>query len=177
MRNLLILVLLFSFQSGRCQNRFKAGVELDALPYITGGYFAAGWAGAGHARVRALYAKVHMPAFVVPNGFTNNTINSFALLGDYFLKKNFKGPWMSAGIVMWQGDIQTDKRIETATYNIFLLNGSLGFVHYFNRWLYISPWAGMSIRGGGDSNIPIDGENFNPPVFNPELSVKVGIRF
>ncbi len=84
---------------------------------------------------------------------------------------------MSAGIVMWQGDIQTNKLIETASYNIFLLNGSLGFVHYFNRWLYISPWAGISLRGGGDKNIPIDGENFNPPVFNPELSVKVGVRF
>lgn len=174
---LLPLVFLLTLQRAHCQHSFSAGVELDVLPYITGGYFAAGWAGVDHVRMRALVAKVNMPEFIVPKGFTNNTIHSYALLGDYFLKKDFTGFWLAAGVVLWQGRIQTDEQIETTSYNSFLLNGSLGYVYSFNKWLYIGPWAGLSLRVGGDNDILVDGVQYEPPFINPELSLKVGIRF
>ncbi|MCB0840669.1 MAG: hypothetical protein KDD63_05535 [Bacteroidetes bacterium] len=178
MKNYLILILLIPLQFAYSQdNRIKAGIELDVLPYLTGGYFAAGWVGTNQVRIRALIAKVNMPDFIVSEGFTNNKINSIAIVGDYFLKKDFQGLWLGSGFVLWQGDIQTDKQIETASYKSYLLNGSLGYAFYFNPRFYISPWAGLSLRIGGDKTISVDGENYDPPLINPELSVKMGFRF
>lgn len=71
----LVLILVFSpFSPGKAQ--VKTGLELDILPYLTGGYFGAGWVGKGHVRARALIAQVNMPDFITPKGFTNHQIRS-----------------------------------------------------------------------------------------------------
>lgn len=41
------LLLLFA-QNVHAQKTVSAGVELDVLPYLTGGYFGAVWVGKGH---------------------------------------------------------------------------------------------------------------------------------
>lgn len=171
-----LLMTIFS-ENMQGQDRWKAGVELDVLPYITGGYFGAGWIGKNHVRVRVLYAKVHLPQFIIPKGFTNNTIRSFAVVGDYFLKKEQAGWWLGAGLVTWTGEIQSDAKIGTATYKSYLLNGSLGYVFPVYKGLYVSPWAGLSLRMAGDSNVVVDGTPFKPPLINPEMSVKIGYGF
>jgi len=174
---LCLLLPLFSIHAARAQEKVKAGVELDVLPYLTGGYFGAAWVGKGHLRTRALFARVHMPDFIVRDGFTNNTIRSYALLEDYFLKKDQTGFWLGSGLVLWDGKIQTDQRLETASYQTYLLNGSLGYVFNLSQRFYLSPWAGLSLRVGGDRHIPVDTKTFDPPLLDPEMSVKFGYRF
>ena len=172
-----LLLLLASTPAVKAQEHINLGIELDVLPYITGGYFGAVWAGKGHVRGRALIAKVNMPEFIIPAGFTENTIHSYALVIDYFLRKEQDGLWMAAGVVLWDGEIQTDQIIKTASYQSFLLNGSMGYAFNLGRKFYLSPWAGLSLRIGGNSNIIVDGTKYDPPFFNPELSLKFGYRF
>lgn len=170
-------ILALSTKNIQAQESVSIGVELDVLPYLTGGYFGAVWVGKGHVRARALYAKVNMPDFIVSDGFTNNTIRSFAFVGDYFLNKEQKGLWFGGGMVLWDGEIQSDLQLETASYKNYLLNGSIGYVWDFGRKFYLSPWAGMSIRVGGDKAVEVDDDTFEPRLLNPEMSLKLGYRF
>mgnify|MGYP000005531029 CR=1 FL=1 len=169
-------LLLFA-QNVHAQKTVSAGVELDVLPYLTGGYFGAVWVGKGHVRARALYAKVNMPDFIVKDGFTNNTIRSFAIVGDYFLKEEQIGLWFGGGMVLWDGEIQSDLQLETASYQNFLLNGSIGYVWNLGNKFYLSPWAGLSVRVGGDKTVAVDDDIFEPRLLNPEMSLKLGYRF
>jgi hypothetical protein len=180
MKALLILITFFisvNLINAQSQERIKTGIELDVLPYITGGYFGAVWARKMHFGVRALYAKVNMPDFIVPEGFANNKVQSYALIIEYFLKKEQKGFWIGSGLVLWNGKIQTELQKETGFYHSLLLNGSIGYSIDLNRRFYLSPWAGLSLRISGDRNIFIDGQKYDPPVLNPELSLKFGFKF
>ncbi|WP_375324349.1 hypothetical protein [Flagellimonas sp. GZD32] len=171
------LILLVQTTQAQQQEKLKAGIEIDILPYITGGYFGAIWARKGHFGGRALFAKVNMPDFIVPDGFTDNKINSYALIADYFLKENQTGLWLGSGLVLWDGTIRSAQKIETTSYQSFLWNGSLGYLINLSKRFYLSPWAGLSLRFAGDDNIMVDNEVYDPPFLNPELSLKFGIRF
>ena len=180
MKKYFISLLLLGLLTGQpvfAQNKISAGVELDVLPYLTGGYFGAVWLGKGNVRGRALYASVNMPDFIVEEGFTNNQIKSFAVLGDYFFKSNWKGLWLGAGLVYWKGNIQSDQMIEKVNYESYLVNGSMGYNLWLGKHFYLSPWAGLSLRVEGDRNIEVDGSIYEPPALNPELSLKLGYQF
>lgn len=157
--------------------RISIGVEQDVLPYLTGGYFLAAWAGNHHIRARAVFASVKKPDWIIPEGFTNNQVKAYALLADYFLQEDWKGWWIGGGLVYWDSSIQSDAQLSTARYQNILLNGSLGYSWKFWKRFYVSPWAGMHIRVGGDTDVLVDGKHFTPPVFNPEASVKFGYCF
>jgi len=170
-----ILLIVTDVHGQQTSQPVSFGVELDVLPYATGGYFGAAWVARGPYRLRGLHARVHMPEFVVEDGFTNNNIDAFALLVDRFPESN--GLWFGGGMVYWRGDIQSDARIETTDYDSYLLNGGMGYVYYLTRHLYASPWAGLSIRMGGDADVVVDGQKFEPPRLNPEASLKFGWAF
>lgn len=153
------------------------GAEVDVLPYLTGGHFGAVWIGHGHLRARALLAKVNMPQFVIPEGFTNHKIDSYAVVVDYFLDAGQRGWWIGSGLARWEATIQSEAKVETASFSSYLVHGSLGYSHHLTRHLYLSPWAGLSIRVGGDDSILVDGEEYQPPLLNPELSLKAGWAF
>lgn len=181
MRILVLVALLLPacgiFSQEKAQNRFTVGLEQDVLPYITGGYFAGVWAGKGHIRARALLIRVHKPDFILADGFTNNRVTALALVGDYFLRNNWKGWWAGAGLVYWKNTIQSDARLSTATFDQYLLNGSLGYHWKFWRNFYLSPWAGLHIQIAGDKEVPVDGKIFRPSLLNPEASLKLGWHF
>jgi len=61
------------------------GFELDALPYVTGGYYGSVWYGLDRVRFRGVIAKVETPEFILEEGFENNKINAYAFIVDYFL--------------------------------------------------------------------------------------------
>ena len=177
---LVLLSLFFStalFAQQADGAKLSAGLELDFLPYATGGYFAGGWAGKGHVRLRALTARVHKPAVVVKKGFTNNDVTAYALVVDYFLEKDWKGWWAATGLVHWKSSIQSDARLSTRHYENYLLNGSLGYNFPLSKSFYLSPWAGMHLRLGGDKHFTVDGKDFTAPMLNPEASLKLGWRF
>ena len=174
----LLSFCIFAFQTSQGQsNRLAGGVELDALPYITGGYYGGVWIGKSHLRGRALVARVYKPSFIIPDGFTNNTVTAYALVGDYFLKEDWKGWWISGGMVLWQSSIQSDLQLSTVSYDNVLLHGSIGFNWKFGRQFYISPWAGMNIRVGGAQTVTVDGKSFYTLIVNPEASLKIGWYF
>lgn len=151
------------------------GVELDVLPFATGGYFGAAWVAKGPYRLRGLHARVHMPEFIVQDGFTGNDIDAFAVLVDAF--PDGDGIWIGGGAVYWRGSVQSDALRTTTEYDSYLLNGGLGYVYRLTRHIYASPWAGLSVRVGGDKDIVVDGREFRPPRLNPEASLKFGWGF
>ncbi len=177
-----VSVVLLFFLSLSCypQTRipFTVGVEQDVLPYLTQGYYAAVWAGQGHWRLRALTAKVTKPDFLTPTGFTNNQVNAYAILIDYFLRDDASGWWLGAGYVYWQSSIALAAvpGVERG-YNNQLLNGSIGYQWKFYKQWYLSPWAGMSMRTGGPKYVSIDQNTFKTSLLNPELSLKIGWYF
>jgi hypothetical protein len=158
-------------------SKWNFGLELDVLPYATGGYFGAGWVGKNKWRGRALFADVNRPDFVTKDGFTDHHIQAYVVVLDRFLKDNWKGWWIGGGPVYWKSDIQSDSSNATKNFDNFLLNGSLGYNFTIYKNIYISPWAGLSLKVGGNDEFVLDNKEYNLPWLNPEASVKFGIYF
>jgi hypothetical protein len=180
LRTFLIILCLTILTVANAQSSTKKlsiGIEQDLLPYATSGYFGGIWVGKDHIRGRAIVAHVHKPNFIIKNGFSNNNVTAYALLADYFLKDNWDGWWAGAGIVCWKSSIQTSQQQSTADFKNILLNGSLGYNWKFYKNFYLSPWAGMHLRVAGDKEVKVDDKTFNPPLLNPEASLKVGFFF
>lgn len=181
MQKLFVVIFFFSFINVQAQDtvahKLNAGAELDVLPYITGGHFAAVWIGKNEWRVRALTAFVKKPDFTTKDGFANHHIHAYAIVIDKFFKPGWKGLWLGGGLVYWRSSIQTDAKQQTAYFNNYLLNGSAGYHFTLYKHLYLSPWAGMSLRIGGDKNVAVDNKQFTLPLLNPEASLKLGYSF
>jgi len=182
MKHVLFLILILSIDSNiyaqqDSAKRFTIGAELDVLPYATGGYFAALWVGKNKTRIRLLTASVNKPDWSINNNFRNHHINAYALVIDRFLKADLNGWWISGGIVYWKSSIQTNALLQTSNFENYLLNGSIGYNWKFYQQFYLSPWAGISIRTGGDKNTPVDNKEFTLPLINPEASLKIGWHF
>ena len=177
-RRFLVLFALITYGYAQGQQnapkKIDAGVELDLLPYLTGGYFGAAWIGKNHLRARVLTANVNKPDLFVKEGFTNNKVTAYAILGDYFLKEDWKGWWAGTGMVYWKSSIQTNAKLSTAHFENWFLNGSLGYNFKLSKSVYVGPWAGLHLRIAGDQNVPVDNKIYNPPLLNPEASVKFG---
>lgn len=172
-----VLNLQLFAQASSSPKNLSTGIELDVLPYATGGWFAAVWAGKKQWRIRALTASVNKPGFTIQKGFTNHQINAYAFLVDRFLNPQWRGVWIGGGFVVWNSTIQSDARIQTSTFTNYLLNGSAGYNIKIHKHIYLSPWAGLSLRMGGDTNVPVDNKLFTLPFVNPEASFKAGIWF
>jgi hypothetical protein len=157
--------------------KLQAGIELDVLPYATGGYFGAGWLGKEVWRVRALTAFVKKPDWSTKKEFSNHQIHAYALVVDRFLKKDWKGWWAGAGVVYWKSTIQTDEKIQTAQFNNLLLNGSIGYNITLCKHVYLSPWASLNLKLAGDKNVLVDNKIYTLPTINPEASLKLGYTF
>ncbi|WP_147415865.1 hypothetical protein [Ulvibacterium marinum] len=153
------------------------GFELDALPYLTGGYYGSVWVGHNHFRYRVVVANLEMPDFFVEDGFTNNELQAYAVIVDYFFKPELKGWWVGTGLEYWDSKIQTDAELETADYNntVFTLGG--GYVWKFHKNFYLNPWAAAHLRVAGDKDVPVDSSIFETPLFTPEISLKLGWHF
>lgn len=179
--HLIVLLLCFAIKGHFCYSQngppLIYGIELDALPFATGGYFGAVFVGKEHWRIRALAASVHKPNWTTKKDFRNHHINAYALTLDYFTKDNWSGWWAGGGPVFWQSNIQGSINKEGVTFSNYLINGSLGYNFIVGSHFYISPWAGMSIKIAGDSNIAVQNQTYNLPLLNPELSLKIGFKF
>jgi hypothetical protein len=164
-------------QDGVAAKHNSIGFELDALPYITGGYYGSVWVGHNQLRYRAVIAKVTAPDFLLPDEFTNNKIQAYAAIADYFFRPDFNKWWIGTGFEYWRGTIQTDARLRTGKYyqTIFTLGG--GYVWKFHGNFYLNPWAAFHARIVGDTSVSVEGKEFNPPAVAPEISLKIGWYF
>ena len=177
----LLLVVTFLGLLASAQNnpskKLEGGLELDVLPYTTGGYFGAAWMGKGLWRARSLTAFVKKPDWSTKSGFSNHQITAYALVVDRFLQKDWKGWWIGAGLVYWNSSIQADTKINTVTFKNLLANGSLGYHISLNKHVYCAPWASLNFKLAGDKNIVVDSKTYNLPFINPEASFKFGYIF
>ena len=153
------------------------GFEVDLLPYLSGGYYGSVWVGHNHMRFRAVITQITSPDFIVESGFTNNRIQAYTAIVDYFFRPNYEKWWIGSGFEYWKQSIQTDAQTSTAYFDntIFTLGG--GYVWKIYKNFYLNPWAGIHIRIGGPGNVPIDGEEYKVPELTPEISVKIGWHF
>ena len=171
----LIPSLLFLCLPAKSQAKLNFGIEIDALPYITGGWFAAGWAGKDVWRVRMLATSVHKPDWSTKKGFYNHDILSYAIVIDRFMQADWKGWWAGGGLVYWKSNISADQ--SKASFSNYLFNGSLGCNFKIGRHFYLSPWAGLSFKMAGDTDVPVGTKTYNLPSINPEASLKAGFIF
>ncbi|MBK8705964.1 MAG: hypothetical protein IPN33_22030 [Saprospiraceae bacterium] len=178
---LLLVQIMAAAQDMPTKRRWTAGIELDVLPYATGGYFGAVWAGSSHLRARALVARVYKPDWSISKGFTNNRVTAYALVADYFLRKEWTGWWIGGGIVQWRQSIQSEENLSCTThFNRTMLNGSLGYNWKFYRNFYLSPWAGLHFRISGydENDLSVCGVAvYRVPAVYPEASLKFGWHF
>jgi len=177
------LVVVFAALAGTTQHRdasarqFTAGIETDALPLATGGFLAAIWAGTPRIRARALAARVNMPDLARPDAFDRQEIDATALLLDVHPLGAASPWWVAGGLVRWDGRIRDASTGNSENYDVWLLNGSLGWHRDVWRRLYVRPWAGLSLRAAGDRDVRVGDSTYDPRLLNPELSVKMGWRF
>src|SRR5579859_16531 len=147
-KKLMICLFVFSTLSGLCQQKGRTetrgatlGFELDVLPYITGGYYGSVWAGHQHMRYRAIITSITTPEFLLSDGFTNNKIQAYAAIVDYFFKQGFEKWWIGGGLEYWNEQIQTNARISTGKYTATIVTLGTGYVWKFHKNFYLNPWA------------------------------------
>ena len=156
------------------------GFEVDALPYVMGGYHGSVWVGSGQIRGRGIVARSTIPEFFVKNGFEDNEIQVFALIGDYFIQgSDFKESWIGVGVEYWDGRVTSKSTQESADYVSYVITAGFGYVWKFYKNFYLNPWLGFHVVAAGDREVTVGAttEKFsNPPVL-PEVSVKLGWYF
>lgn len=153
------------------------GFELDALPYITGGYYGSVWSGLNQFRLRGVIAEVNVPSFATEKDFKRKKIKAYALIIDYFFSKNFEGYWLGTGFEYWDSSIKNDTETAAAAYKntVFTIGG--GYVWNFYKNFYLNPWvAGHSIISG-DKEIIVGSSTYRPQEFTAEVSIKAGWHF
>lgn len=153
------------------------GFEVDALPFLTGGYYGSIWLGHNHFRYRAIITKATTPDFFLPKGFTNNKLMVYTVIADYFFAPHFEKWWIGAGAELWQEKIQTDAKRQTTSFTSTIATVGGGYVWKFYRNFYLNPWAGLHLRLGGTNQVIVDEKIFKPALLTPEASIKLGWHF
>lgn len=180
---LFLFSMLFSFALSAqslektVTHKTSIGLEADILPYITGGYYGSVWVSHNHFRYRAVVTGVTTPDFMVKDGFTNNKMQVYTLLVDYFFKPSVEKWWIGGGFEFWDAEIQSDLKQSTGKYNNYVATVGGGYVFKVYRNLYLNPWAAIHGRIGGDKRVLVDGKQFKTAFFTPEASLKIGWYF
>jgi len=157
--------------------RTTVGVELDALPYVSGGYYMSGWIGHGRIRVRPVATKTTLPSFVVQGGFKNADLEVYAVIVDYFPRHGFRGFWAGAGAEYWRNNIENASNGGTARWDNAVATIGGGYVWNFAGSFYLNPWAAGHLVVGGPTGVNAGGSIYSPKRFTPEVSIKLGWHF
>ena len=163
----------------KSHSNLTVGFEIDALPYITGGYYFSAWIGIKNIqqRIRPVYSKVNMPDFMYDtDAFDRNTIVSYAIFTDYFFKPDFKSFLISTGIEYWDGEIE-GKFSETAKYNNWIFTLGVGYTWKFYNNFYLNPWIAGRVRIAGDEEVNVGNYIYETPFIAPGVSLNIGWHF
>ncbi len=188
MRNIFfILLIIFPFilpaqqddKTNNCNYKFTYGIEVDALPYITGGYYGSFWVGNDNLRFRAIITKIKTPEFVIAEGFENLKTTSYTVIADYFPFSNpgdFSGLWVAGGYEFWTNDVTNKTDKSSGKYNNSVLTIGGGYIINLSKSFYINPWIAGHLSVSGTSDLPIGNRTYSPAVILPEISVKFGVK-
>lgn len=154
------------------------GLEIDALPYLTGGYYGSSWIGWHNFRLRGVISSVKLPQFVLPTDFSAWEMNVLALIFDYFPRSTgkYQGPWIGAGYEYWQSTIKIKSSMRTGELSQHILTLGGGYVHKFSDHFYINLWGAGHYALSG-TELEVNGESYELPPFQAEVSLKLGWIF
>lgn len=175
----LLMVPLFSQvdTDGMKKSNQTIGTELDLLPYLSSGYYLSGWYGIDRIRIRGVFTKTNIPAFMLKDGFRDNQLTVYAAIVDYFFKENFEGVWLGVGFEVWNSEIENEKETGKAAYKNDILTLGGGYVWKFFDNFYINPWVAVHYVVSGETEIRLGNSVHKPGVLTPEVSVKLGWHF
>ena len=155
----------------------KSGIELDALPWLTGGYYLSGWYGKDHFKYRAVAARINVPDSFVDEGFKDQQITAYAFIVDYFPKRDMTGIWYGAGLEYWQSEVTNKDDNVSAEYENTILTAGLGYVWRLSESLYLNPWAALHIVVAGDEDITAGNNTYHQDAVTASGSIKLGWEF
>lgn len=183
----IIFALVFITSPSFCQKEMglkkqncdvTIGLELDAFPYLSGGYYGSMWLGLKqqNIRLRPIIAKANVPSFMLNKGIKQNTIMVYAFVLDYFFKPDYKGLWIAPGIEYWDGKVKSSNNFRS-NYNQWILTAGGGYVWKFYGNLYLNPWIAGHYSINRSEKFMVGGTYFKPARFIPEASIKIGWHF
>lgn len=126
---------------------------------------------------RVILTEVNTPSFLIPKDFSNNEVEVYALITDYFFREGFSGLWIGSGLEWWKGEIFTRDKSAKGDYSSYMYTLGGGYVWKFYRNFYLNPWAGGHLRLGGDEKVNAGARQFHPSLVIPEVSLKLGWHF
>ncbi len=173
---LLALVLLCAYP-GRARADDSWGAELDALPYLTGGYYGSLWYGREHVRARVVVAQVNVPSFMLSGGYRDKRLDVYALVVDWFAEAGFQGWWFGAGMEYWKGSIGHGQESVKGNYHNTVATAGVGYVWKFHPHFYLNPWVAGHLMAGGDTDAVVGSRNYRIPPVVAEASLKIGWEF
>lgn len=153
------------------------GFELDALPYLSGGWYGSAWVGRDRVRIRPVVASTELPSFLVEEGFSDAKVEAYALVVDGFFRDDFRGFWVGAGAEYWKNGVTNDADGGTGEWNNTVATVGGGYVWKIAGNLYVNPWVAGHLIVGGPTSLRVGGATYNPKRFSPEASVKLGWHF
>lgn len=168
------LLFIFPLQA---KDRSQFGMELDALPWLTGGHYISAWYSPAQIRYRAVAAKINVPDAFVEQGFKDKTITAYALIADYFPDRSRQGIWYGAGLEYWQSSLRNQSDNASAEYNNTIFTAGLGYVWHISDAVYLNPWAALHLVVAGDDDIRVGDRTYHQERLTPSGSVKLGWAF
>ena len=150
--------------------RWSFGGEIDALPFVSNGYYGSGFAGHNDWKFRAVVARSTVPSFMVSDGFRDKRTDAYALLADRCVgarRQKREGQWVAGGAEYWRNRIRTEDSTAYSCYHDFMLTAGAGYVWKFSRHFYLNPWGAGHVAVAGERNILVSGKSFKQPVFTP----------
>jgi len=176
--NKYVLLIIVAFISVSVQAGERHwGSELDAFPYLTGGYYTSLWYGSNLYHIRAVAAHSNVPDFVVADGFEDQTTDAYALIVDRFLapEKEGKGWWIGTGFEYWRVGLTNADNQATKHFGqtVYTLGG--GYVFHLYKKLTLNPWVAGHVFLHSDTPY-IGGKKPDITPVLGEGSLKLGIQ-
>ncbi len=156
------------------------GFELDALPFVTGGYYGSLWFGSAPWRVRAVVSRVNVPDFATQPQYEHLRLDVVALIADWFFGRQaaaLAGPWVGAGVERWNGRIKAQHAAGSATFSNDVATVGGGYVWPLRGNFYLNPWFAAHQTVGGDTDVQVGRRTYHPPPASGEASLKLGWHF
>jgi hypothetical protein len=156
---------------------YAVGAEINPMPFINGGYYGSLWWGMKHVRLRGIASHTTVPGFLVTEGFEQNRIRSYALLGDYFFHEAFKGFWAGGGFEYWQGSTVNSDDGTEGKYTNYVFTLDVGYLLKVWRNFYISPSGSVHMVVAGDKVIEVGNATYNSPTISPSITITIGYHY
>lgn len=160
------------------KSQFTLGTELDALPFITGGYYFSVIGGYNQFRLRAMISQVNLPSFTYDNSlFSKSSLHVYALVLDYFFAPDARGLWIGGGFEHWGGTVESNEIGASGTFGEWVSTLGTGYTWFFYKNFYLNPWVAVHAKIAGDATAQVGNQTYSVHELQAEGSLKIGWYF